>query len=77
MKNNDAIKFKCGGKRGCSLDEYVIPYGVIDKYYICELVKIYGDEYEGRDDIQEVLFVTDVLLDKMEKEEEFMEKELA
>lgn len=40
MKNNEQTINKCGGRRGCSLDEYIIPNGILDKHYIGESIQI-------------------------------------
>lgn len=53
MKNNN-IKNRCGGKRGCSITDYTIPYGKHNSDIICGnfFVYRYGD---GRwNDIREV-----------------------
>jgi len=77
MKNNEQTINKCGGRRGCSLDEYIIPNGILDKHYIGESIQISEYVHGSGNDISQVSTMVVIPLEKIRKKEKVQEKEAA
>lgn len=68
-KKNERSIDKCGGKRGCTLDEYLIPKCTYDKFIFFCNDKVYRNDISVRYDIPKILSVSEFNVDKVKKKE--------